>query len=67
MTFHDTAELADLGSCIVRYRRNKHELDIFQMGSEADGFTPQHIVISGDKSIETLCRVLAPKDKLRPV
>lgn len=66
MAFNDTSKLADLGSCIVRYRRNRNELDIFQMGSADDGFTPQHIVITGDKSIELLVSLLT-ETKLRSI
>lgn len=70
MAFTDTTELADLGSCILRFNRVKHELDVFQLGTETDGFTPTHIVIAGDKSIERLLRLLSnttPAPKLKAV
>lgn len=68
MAFNDISELADLGSTIVRYRRNRHELDIFQIGTEADGFTPVHISINGDKSIEKLRSLLGESDsKVRQI
>ena len=68
MSFNDDSALADLGSCIIRYQRNKHELDIFQLGTEADGFTPAHVIIAGDKSIERLLNLLStPTTKLRAV